>query len=337
MSVIYKTLKKLKTESAEDSGNKRVSKRGKKNYPFKEVSSNPVIIISIAFLILIAGVGVFFAIRSLNTTDNNQPRTKFFPVHKNSEYIESGESSEGEEKESLNVRYLPAEAISKSAQDTDQKDTETQDISLQRDVKISKTTVNRTIEKQPADRKQHGFETLGQYSSPVKANFSPKISEEKKLKEKARTQRIHRTNLERSLKISRLVDRIHESIKTGHIGQTEKFLRELETLKGKDNTYVLKLRAFWHLNRQDHESAKKLLKKVLDTNERDLEAGINMAIVEIKTKGFQQAEKRLKGLREIYPENTVILELIEKLKYNRIAESHKTLLPPEGEGSKKTE
>jgi len=316
MSVIYKTLKKLKTESAEDSGNKRVSKKGKKNYPFKEVSSNPVIIISIVLLLLIAGVGVFFAIRSLNKTDNNQPRPKVFPIHKNSEYMEGDESSEGEEKESLNIRYLPAEAKSKSAQDTAGKGTETQDVSSQRDVKISKSAVNITIENQPIDRKQHGFEKLGRYSSPVKANFSPKISEEKELKEKVRKQRIHRANLERSLKISRLVDRIHKSIKAGNIGQTEKYLKELETLKGKDNTYVLKLRAFWSLNRQDYESATSFLKKVLDKNERDLEAGINMAIVEIKTKRFQQAEKRLKGLREIYPENTTISELIETLKYN---------------------
>ena len=148
----------------------------------------------------------------------------------------------------------------------------------------------------------------------MKATFSPKISEEKKLKEKVRTLRIHRANLERSLKISRLVERIHKYIKVGNICLTEKYLRELETLKGKDNTYVLNLRAFWCLTRQDYESTTSFLKKVLDKNERDLEAGINMAIVEIKTKRFQQAEERLKGLREIYPENTAILELIEKIK-----------------------
>ncbi|MBW1820704.1 MAG: tetratricopeptide repeat protein [Deltaproteobacteria bacterium] len=64
-----------------------------------------------------------------------------------------------------------------------------------------------------------------------------------------------------------------------------------------------------------YESAKKFLKKVLDKNERDVEAGINMAIVEIKTERFKQAEKRLKELRENYPENKAISELIEMLKY----------------------
>jgi len=315
MSVIYKTLKKLKTESAEESENKRISKKGKKSYPFKAVSLNPVIIISIAFLILVACVGVFFAVRSLNETGNHQPQPKIFPIHKSSEHIESDESSEGEEKKSSNVHYMPAEAMSKSAQDTDGKDTNTSNILAQKDAKIPKTAVHRTLENQQTDGKQHGFEKLGQYSFPVKATFSPKISEEKKLKEKVRTQRIHRANLERSLKISRLVDRIHKQIKAGNISLTEKYLRELETLKGKDNIFVLKLRAFWSLNQQDYESAKKLLKKVLNTNKSDLEAGINMAIVEIKTERFQQAEERLKGLRGLYPENTAILELIEKLKH----------------------
>ena len=154
MSVIYKTLKKLKTESAEDSGNKRVSKEGKKNYPFKEVSFNPVIIISIVLLLLIVGVGGFFAIRSLNKTDNNQPRPKVFPIHKNSEYMEGDESSEGQEKKSLNTRYMPAEAKSKSAQDTAGKSTKTQDVSSQRDVKIPEIAAHRTVEKKAIDRKK---------------------------------------------------------------------------------------------------------------------------------------------------------------------------------------
>ena len=313
MSVIYKTLKKLKTESAEEPENKRISNKGSKSYLFKSVSLNPVIIIAIAFLILVAGIGGFIAVRSLNETGNHQPQPKIFPIQKSSEYIESDESLEGEEKKSLNVQYTPAEEMSKSAQDDDGKDTNSSDISTQNDIKIPKTAVHRTLENQQTD-KRHGFEKLGQYHFPAKATFSPKISEEKELKEKVRTQKIHQANLERSLKISRLVDRIYKHIKAGNISQTEKYLRELETLKGKDNIFVLKLRAFWSLNQQDYESAKKLLKKVLNANKSDLEAGINMAIVEIKTERFQQAGERLKGLRVIYPENAQILELIEKLR-----------------------
>lgn len=314
MSVIYKTLKKLKTESSEDLGNIRVSKKRKRSYPFKAVSLNPVIIISIVALILISGVGVYFAVRSLNETASHQPQPKIFPIHNRSENAVSDESSEGEEKKSLNAHYIPANATGENDRGANEKDTNTSDISTNEEVKVSNTKMNRTLESQTASVKQPGFKTLGQYSFPAKATFSPKIPEEKKLKEKVRTQRIHRANLERSLKISRLVDRIHKHIESGNISLTEKHLGELELLKGKENNFVLKLKAFSYLKRKDYESAEKLLKKVLNKSEKDLEATINMAIVEIKTKKFQQAEKRLKGLRETYPENTTILELIEKLK-----------------------
>jgi len=228
--------------------------------------------------------------------------------------MEGAESSQGEDKKSLNVQYMPAEANTGDAGDINAKGINTSGISTQTDKKLSKTEMQRTLANQQADGNQQGFKSLGQYSIPAKATFSPKIPQEKKLKEKVRMQRIHRTNTERSLKISRLVERIHKNIKTGNISLTEKLFGELELLKGKENTYVLKLRAFSYLKRKDYESAEKLLKKVLQTNEKDLEATINMAIVEIKTKRFQQAEKRLKGIRETYPENTTILQLIEKLK-----------------------
>ncbi len=313
MSVIYKTLKKLKTESAAESENKRISKKGKKSYPFKAITLNPGTIIFISLLILAAGVGIFFAVRSLNETASHQPQPKIFPIPKHAETMESAESPEGEDKKSLNVQYMPAEANKGDAGDNDAKGTNISGISTQPDIKLPKTTIHRTLANQQGDGKQQGFESLGQYSIPAKATFSPKIPEEKKLKEKVRMQRIHRTNLERSLKISRLVDRIHKNIKIGNVSLTEKLLGELELLKGKENNFVLKLRAFSYLKRKDYESAEKLLKKVLNKSEKDLEAAINMAIVEIKTKRFQQAEKRLKGLRETYPENTTILQLIEKL------------------------
>jgi len=49
-------------------------------------------------------------------------------------------------------------------------------------------------------------------------------------------------------------------------------------LKGEDNSYVLKLKAFWRLKQNDYESAALFLNEVLGKNENDLEAGINMAI-----------------------------------------------------------
>ncbi|MBW2602193.1 MAG: tetratricopeptide repeat protein, partial [Deltaproteobacteria bacterium] len=52
---------------------------------------------------------------------------------------------------------------------------------------------------------------------------------------------------------------------------------------------------------------------VLAQEQNDLEAGINMAIVEIKTHRLDKARKRLAKLREIYPANTIIEDIIQKM------------------------
>ncbi len=139
---------------------------------------------------------------------------------------------------------------------------------------------------------------------PVKQKET-KIAEEK---------RIHLANIERSAKIASLVAKVQRSIRTWSSDQIRDLIDQLESLKGEDNSYILKLRAFWHLRQDDYKLAASFLKKVLSKNENDLEAGINMAILEIKTNSLIEAGKRLARLREIYPENTLIPELIQKLK-----------------------
>ncbi|MDY6792661.1 MAG: tetratricopeptide repeat protein [Thermodesulfobacteriota bacterium] len=314
MSVIYKTLKKLKTESAEESENNGIAEKRKRSYSFKGVSFNPVIAISLVLLILIAAGGVFFATRGPKKTGKHPSQAKVFKIQQSSEYQQDDVSAEGEGKESVNIGYIPAQTESKDSENTAGKDTLAQDTSLQGDMKLPQIAARRTVENQPEKGNNFAQPQPAVFSSPQKGTFSPQRDEEKKHQEKIRRQRIHRTNLERSLKISRLVDRIHKHIKAGNISLTEKYLTELETLKGKDSTYVLKMRAFWALNRQDYTSATGFLKTALDKNEKDVEAGINMAIVEIKTKQFLKAENRLKKLRKIYPENTAISELVETLK-----------------------
>jgi len=95
--------------------------------------------------------------------------------------------------------------------------------------------------------------------------------------------------------------------------QTEDLLEQLAALKGSDNGYVLKLKAYWLMQQDNYQPAMTLLKKVLKRNENDLEAGINMAILEIKTNRIQQANKRLAGLQETYPEDVRIAEILNQL------------------------
>jgi hypothetical protein len=127
-----------------------------------------------------------------------------------------------------------------------------------------------------------------------------------------RAERIYQVNLEKAAKVGRMVSKIEESMTEGDMGHTKALIDQLTLLKGEESPYLLKLRAVWHMRQRDYASAASLLARVLEKEEDDLEAGINMAIIELQTHRSKEARKRLARLREIYPANTFIPELIRE-------------------------
>ena len=120
--------------------------------------------------------------------------------------------------------------------------------------------------------------------------------------------------LEKSRRIGQLVRQMDGAIAAGNDRQTEAIMQELVSLKGAESPYVLKLRAYWHVHKHEYSSASRLLKKVLAADPSDLEANVNMAVVEINTGRLAQAENRLLTLKEQFPENAQISELLQQLR-----------------------
>jgi hypothetical protein len=110
-----------------------------------------------------------------------------------------------------------------------------------------------------------------------------------------------------------IVKKIEISIREGEIQRAEELLEQLAAIKGEDSIYVMKLRAFFCLHTGKNRSAVSLLKKVLARNADDVEAGINMAILEIRLKEYSQAKLRLTRLKSIYLDNTIISNMLSKL------------------------
>ena len=110
-----------------------------------------------------------------------------------------------------------------------------------------------------------------------------------------------------------IVKRIEISIIEGEIQRAEELLEQLAAIKGEDSIYVMKLKAFFFLRTGENRPAVALLKKVLARNANDVEAGINMSILEIRSKEYEQAKGRLTRLKSRYPENTVISNLLSRL------------------------
>jgi len=127
-------------------------------------------------------------------------------------------------------------------------------------------------------------------------------------------QKILRQKMTQQARIARLVARIQANMNSPEDEETKMLIDELEALKGSENAYVLKLKAYWHLRHDDFEAAALLLNKVLQNDAEDLEAGINMAVTEMKTNQLQAAQQRLAKLREVYPDNTLIPELLSMLR-----------------------
>ncbi|MBU0991958.1 MAG: tetratricopeptide repeat protein [Proteobacteria bacterium] len=118
-----------------------------------------------------------------------------------------------------------------------------------------------------------------------------------------------------SNEIVRLVKAIEKDIETGQNGQAlDKLVDKLSSAKGEDHFYVLKMKAFCLMNKGEYASAELILKKVLMRKKNDLEAGINMAVIESRTDRKDKARARLLALQKVYPDNTFLPEMTRKLK-----------------------
>lgn len=117
----------------------------------------------------------------------------------------------------------------------------------------------------------------------------------------------------KTAKISQLVIRLQGAMIQGDDSQVKKLLPRLETLKGTNDPFVLKLKAFWRMKKGEYGKAADLLVKVLGENPNDVEAGLNMAIIEIKMGQFDKARKRLRALYERHNEDSQVLDLLRKI------------------------
>lgn len=70
---------------------------------------------------------------------------------------------------------------------------------------------------------------------------------------------------------------------------------------GDTDPFILNMRAFWEISNGQYETAGALLKMVLERRKDDLEAGLNMAIVEMRTNRMVAARERLFALLRLYP------------------------------------
>ena len=97
----------------------------------------------------------------------------------------------------------------------------------------------------------------------------------------------------------------------------EECLCELTRLKGENDIYVMNIKAFRHLRLRELDAASKYLNRILQKDDADPEAQMNMAILEMWTNRPDAARKRLRRLSELYPGNSDIRHLQKQLQHRR--------------------
>jgi len=119
--------------------------------------------------------------------------------------------------------------------------------------------------------------------------------------------------IDKCAKISQVVAALEDSVRYKDDNKVHALVGELEVLKGKDSHYISKMKAFLLIQKGDYESAVPILEKVLHQNKHDIEAGVNMAIIEARTNQREAAKNRLTHLSKLHPDNTHIVNILKRL------------------------
>ncbi|MDY6904783.1 MAG: tetratricopeptide repeat protein [Thermodesulfobacteriota bacterium] len=113
--------------------------------------------------------------------------------------------------------------------------------------------------------------------------------------------------------IQKLVATIHDSLKVGDVATADVLIDQLSAIKGRSSEYVQKLRAYQAILSKDYQMARQLLESVLQDTPEDIEAGINMAIIDLRTGSIRAAKVRLQTLMALYPSDPQLMRIMEQI------------------------
>lgn len=114
-------------------------------------------------------------------------------------------------------------------------------------------------------------------------------------------------------KMVTLSTELENAVLRNDTARIDQLLEELFKGKTPSQPYILKLMAYKQIQQKNYENAKRYLQSILLKDKTDFEAGINMAIIEIRQQQIPLAKKRLIELREWYPSQVIIDNLLNQL------------------------
>lgn len=347
MSLIFKALKKLKAHpSQKPEGNEDLLRKSTNVYSFQKIFFSPLVIIMLFITGLFVYYGFLFLISYLHQAPQADVPSPSRSVQSQNATPSFQEKNTGEKKEKLEIPTHPenmpdAEKLDIQQQRPSVSYPETDPTAsigndhqveyIQKDSDLSLTPTRMQDEEDPeksqpdnppaallqnlkngfpvtVNSKQHDAWEENQGNKPNR-NSIPEGSTEQNRKQ-SMEELLVQTKIEKGIKVASLISSIEESIQEKDYRKTEQLIQKLSDLTHKDNPYLLKIKSFFFIKTERYQQAAENLQKILAKDQNDLEANINMAIIELKNGKIEDAHFRLVNLAKIYPENTTIQDLI---------------------------
>ncbi len=117
------------------------------------------------------------------------------------------------------------------------------------------------------------------------------------------------------LKVARLAGQMVSAAQDGDVARSADLLGQLTEIKGSKNLFVQKLAAYSQIQQGNLEKARELLTAILAIQPDDMEAGLNMAVVDIRQGRKDRARHRLERLLDLYPEEGRINYFLGQLRH----------------------
>lgn len=114
-------------------------------------------------------------------------------------------------------------------------------------------------------------------------------------------------------KVFRLTRNVLSAIQAGDAALATDLIQQLVRIKGSQNYFVLNIKAYALISQGRLDEARSLLSRVLAHSANDFEAGLNMAVIDIKSNRYDLARRRLTHLQDLYPEKSSIGRYLRQL------------------------
>ncbi len=122
-----------------------------------------------------------------------------------------------------------------------------------------------------------------------------------------------RTDRTRVVQVSRLTAEARDAMRAGRPDDVAAALDRLTEIRGDNDPFVMKMRAYWAIEEDRLEEARALLHDVLEARPGDLEAEINLTIVEARLGEAADARRRAHRLLARHPGDPKVRSLADRM------------------------